>query len=310
MSRFEGGASRVRTLRRQLAAGLVGIIAVSTAGCAAEGATEAGGEPAVTVTPSAVAPAAVLLPLDPYLFSLNDVHRLGRAHRILVTRCMDRFGFDLDMPEPGSEPGLPNRNERRYGVVDPVVAARLGYRAAPPDQARQRQPPATNRTPEETAALFGRGPRFVRGMPIPQGGCAGEAQRKLTSTGPSVPDRNLAQRLSHEAFLRSQRDSRVRAVFVRWSKCLAAGGYDYRTPLDPPRDPRFVKGEVTAKEIETATADVACKQRTNLVGVWLAVESAYQRRQIHDNREALLKIQQANRAELTYAVRVAGRVSD
>ena len=39
-------------------------------------------------------------------------------------------------------------------------------------------------------------------------------------------------------------------------------------------------------EIEVATADVRCKGRTNVVGVWFTVESAIQTRQIAANASA------------------------
>jgi hypothetical protein len=41
------------------------------------------------------------------------------------------------------------------------------------------------------------------------------------------------------------------------------------------------------KAVAAATRDVACKRRVNLVGVWAAVETAYQKRLIEENAETL-----------------------
>jgi hypothetical protein len=64
---------------------------------------------------------------------------------------------------------------------------------------------------------------------------------------------------------------------------MATRGYRYAEVMDPnnqawPEPP----GDT---EIATATADVGCKIETNLVGVWSAVEAAYQRRIIEQNPE-------------------------
>jgi hypothetical protein len=47
-----------------------------------------------------------------------------------------------------------------------------------------------------------------------------------------------------------------------------------------------------------AASDVACKQKTNLVGVWVAVESAIQKSLIEKNQEALTQVRSTARATL------------
>ena len=95
----------------------------------------------------------------------------------------------------------------------------------------------------------------------------------------------------------------MRAATRQWSACMAAAGYRYAGPLDPPKDARFQDAR-TPLEISTAEADVACKQRTNLVGVWFAEESARQRSLIEANRPALELARTAFRAELAVAAGV------
>lgn len=86
---------------------------------------------------------------------------------------------------------------------------------------------------------------------------------------------------------------------------MTAKGYDYRTPLDPPHDPRFAGG-LPAAEIATATADVACKKQANVVGVWFAVESAYQKRLVAKDRDVLRRLRRFNLALVRRAAQVAG----
>jgi hypothetical protein len=113
-------------------------------------------------------------------------------------------------------------------------------------------------------------------------GCNGEATSFL-SGGLEAPDLSLAQQLAFDAYARSEADSRVRNAMAAWSQCMGNGGYDYSTIWEPnDRDwPRPAGPEETA----TAQTDVQCKLGTNLVGIWVAVESAYQMRQIEEHSE-------------------------
>ncbi|MPZ85665.1 MAG: hypothetical protein GEV28_36910 [Actinophytocola sp.] len=65
----------------------------------------------------------------------------------------------------------------------------------------------------------------------------------------------------------AEADSRVRAVFTGWSRCMSAAGFDYRDPMAANNDPTFGTGVPTAEEIATATADVACRTEENVNGV-------------------------------------------
>jgi hypothetical protein len=58
---------------------------------------------------------------------------------------------------------------------------------------------------------------------------------------------------------------------------------------------------LTPAEIATAKADVACKQQTNLVGIWFTVESAHQRTLIIQNTTALNLAAEAIHTELAAA---------
>jgi hypothetical protein len=84
-------------------------------------------------------------------------------------------------------------------------------------------------------------------------------------------------------------DSRFVQVQQKWSDCMRGKGYNFDT-VKSPHD-KFVNagsvGPATPEEKATAVADVQCKIQTNLVGVAVAVQSAYDEQYIDSHREAL-----------------------
>ena len=61
---------------------------------------------------------------------------------------------------------------------------------------------------------------------------------------------------------------------------MAASGYGYADVWAANNDIRWESETPSQVEIDTATTDVTCRQRTELVGTWLAVETAYQRQAV------------------------------
>ncbi|MFS8198801.1 hypothetical protein ACLVWQ_08935 [Streptomyces sp. CWNU-52B] len=266
--------------------------AALTAGCSAA----AGDQP--EEVPVLLRSTGLRLPLDAYLLSPGETTEVTEAHRVLVRRCMVRFGFDYPpVTAGGTGGGLTSWTQRRYGITDPTEAAARGYRLrAPADPA-----PSADPGPQERVALTGEGGSRIKGRAVPEDGCAGEAGRRLRAGGPEDVDRSLAQTLSAESYERSLQDKRVRAVTEQWSRCMAANGLVYAGPLDPPKDRRFQGTAPSTTERTTAKTDVNCKKRTNLVGIWFTAETATQRSLIARNHEALTRVAAMNRTELTTA---------
>ncbi|MDR2973758.1 MAG: hypothetical protein LBV00_03445 [Propionibacteriaceae bacterium] len=80
-------------------------------------------------------------------------------------------------------------------------------------------------------------------------------------------------------------DSRFVAAEATWSTCMTQRGFTYATPLDA-----INKNHMTAASPESmavAAADVQCKIDTNLVGIGVAVQSAYEQQYIDTHRDAL-----------------------
>lgn len=250
------------------------------------------------------------LPIEPYLYSMKDLHRLKEAEGSLIEDCMKGFGFQYVAPESSLEStGVRSRTDRRYGIADGKMAATYGYHlgendprsaaAAVPTAGAPARPSAamalvlmggTGPLPDKDLGKVSEAKRTYQGKKIPAGGCTGKARADLVGKG-SYGDPELSRNIKAESFDRSLEDSRTKAVFRTWSECMKAGGYSYKAPLDAPGDdPRFNGPKASREEIVMAVKDVSCKKKTNLVGVWFSVESAYQKQIIEKNQEALVQI--------------------
>jgi hypothetical protein len=274
------------------------LVCAAIAGCGA-GKTAEEGEPSIG-TPVAVDLAALVLPIDAYRPDPRQDLKIRQAHAVLFARCMKERGFQVDDPLPSEVDD--ERNRERYMLGDPASASTYGYH---PTEAPTTQPavPVSARSPEYLNAASGKGQATVNGQSVPKGGCAGEAARGLNG-GNDPEGGKIVDEIRAWSWTRSQQDSRVVAVFTAWSRCMAAQGYQYRTPQDVNDDPAWAAAEVTPREIATAVADVRCKQEAKVIDTWAAVEAAYQNRAIDEQVERL----RAARNELDARVRAATEV--
>lgn len=259
----------------------------------------------------------IVLPLDGYRLSNLEYLNIQRAVWRLNGACLERFGGKYTLPEVAvltDVPPFEQANERRYGLFDSESASTFGY-GLRPDQ----KPPGDGKdiawNPSDAELLLLRGsagtngpngprvPSDHQGNPLPADGCGGESTRLLAKGGPSAPaDEALANKLSVETFRKSEADSRVRDVVGKWADCMVDSGYDYVSIWDP--NNFNWPDQVGEKESATAKADLACKKKVNLVGVWLAVETAYQKEAIDAHVEELTAIQKYVKAKLVNAAKV------
>ncbi|MEV6978481.1 hypothetical protein [Kitasatospora sp. NPDC093806] len=299
---------------------LAGAVALLAAACTstdsggAKGtSTEAkGAVPAVSAPPSIATAADKALPIDPYLLSYEQRDQLERADSVLVTRCMARFGIQYQAPPQipgGNRPR--SRTDRRYLEMTADSAQAYGYHGAEGDRPTPAPPPpqvsdATRLVLTGSAAAnakSGQGGQDYNGAKVPKGGCLGEAKEKL-GANPSNNgggDAQLARDIDAGARERSKTDDRVLGVFKSWSDCMRTKGYDYPDPVKVLDDPRWSSPAPTDVERGTAVADVACKQQANVVGVWFAVEAAYESQLIEQNTTALAQIRKENEDRLRAA---------
>ncbi len=246
-------------------------------------------------------PNQIVLPLDAYQPSREQQTTTIQAHRILTRKCASRYGVQyapgtFDIADVGS------LNERRYGIVLESDASSSGYR--PPQRlvgpSGKEEGSGWDPIGYEFEVVRGRDQRtqdsregkLVNGVPIVKDGCAGEAERTLQK-GVGADDSTLTfpDTLAHTAYDSARSDSRLLEAFGRWSTCMASAGYQFGDPFEA--NDKETGAQVTDGEIAQALADVKCRRTENLVGLWLAVETAYQVRLIEQNAEALTNVRKA-----------------
>ncbi|WP_327678218.1 hypothetical protein [Kitasatospora sp. NBC_00458] len=276
-----------------------------------DGATPAAA-PAVSSTPKITTAADRSLPIDPYLLSYEQRDQLERAHAVLLSRCMARFGIDYRaQPQIPSGNRPRSRTDRRYLESDAATAQAYGYHAEEGDRpvpppAQPQLSGAANMVLSGTADAGGKtgpGGQDYNGSKVPNGGCIGEAKEKLgaDASNSGGGDAQLARDIDASARGRSKTDDRVTGTFRAWSDCMKGRGFDYPDPIKVLDDPRWASAAPTDVERNTAVADVACKEQANVVGVWFSVEAAYESQLIEQNAPALARIRKDNEDRLRAA---------
>ncbi|MEO6412718.1 MAG: hypothetical protein ABIO48_09025 [Pedococcus sp.] len=241
--------------------------------------------------PTPQTPGDIVLPFDAYQPSAPVQRIENDAYRELVRRCAIEYGVALLMPAAE----LPvESNARRYGLFDPADAKARGYvgKTVFVDAVRAgRWAP----TPQQKYVLNGE-ERPPGAAAVPTGGCAQRAESEL-----GLPDTSMAdvEAAGLSSFKLAADDPRVAAAERAWSSCLAEQDLHYAKTFDPSNHPW--KPRASPEEIRTAVADVACKQRTNLVGAWLAAETQVQRRVIGNDPEAFAALPSWRAARLEHA---------
>ncbi len=295
-----------------LLAGAAAILALGA--CTAEPAAKQEGpdgptaEPQVSVTPQAD-PANAVLPLDAYAFDQNQAKVLRQAQDLLTEACMHRVGFaSFKNASTYVTSAGAHRATTGIGLVDAESAKKYGYRTgALPDRDAAGE---KKRDPNETAALFGPQDGGPAHPGAPEGGCSGEADRKLyprTTTGPSAAPagNSLVDQLTQQAGDRARGDSRIVAGITQWSTCMRDAGFQVKTPweLQQMEGTRWT-GPVTSEEITAATTDVSCKQKTKLTDTWNAVLTAYQKGLIERRKQDLDQEKKRLDEQVKYAEKI------
>lgn len=288
-------------------------IGMTVAGCSADPpSTDA--EPVVERIPLVRSSTDLVLPLDAYRLSYSQYMSIQRASWRLTRACVARFGGVYTLPESALLQNAPPdlRASRRYGLLELSAAAQHGYDVPPdtPGLPTSREAKVGGWNPSEAELVLVRGaakganvPQDDKGQSLPNGGCSAEATAHVRAGAVRPADEDLSGNLAKLAYRKAENDSRVQAAMSRWSECMRQGGYSYRTIWEPnDKDWSEPPGN---EEIATATADVKCKQSTNLVGIWYAVEVARQKKIVEDRSQDLEVV----RTYLTTTVRNAARLA-
>ena len=243
-------------------------------------------------------PEQVVLPFEAYQPSPAERASIETAEDLLTRDCMRARGFTFDVPvRNGSQP---RAVMRRYGVIEIDVATKFGFHLP-------RDPEAERLLAIQQHATFSpREQQALNGTPDAPG-CFSSAQRQLG--GPSEAQLAELARYDAEAFSRAEADSRTQAAFRKWKECMTRFGYSsYRRPQDAVEDTKWNLDSETpsADEIRVAVQDVRCKQSSNLVGIWLAVDTAEQLKIIDDHPGLFTTIKKAHEDRLRAAAHIVG----
>ncbi|MER6469075.1 hypothetical protein [Streptomyces collinus] len=264
--------------------------------------------PGVASIPRMTDTADLVLPVDAYMPAGHDLLQTTDAMITLEQRCVSRYGLKYTP----TEARLPNfsKNSRRYGVPESSQVAReFGFHMTQNDPRSLPKHLGTPPSQEVRTVLTATSPQgpvtTYHGRRLPKGGCVAASDRALTGGDEEqrAGHSPVAEQIRAHSFEYSQLDPRVIAAQTAWKKCMSAQGYtNYKKTFDAAGDDRWDVPTATSQEITVAVADWQCAKQVNLVGVWFAVESAYQNAQIEKHAEEL---QQARDGLRQQAKRVA-----
>jgi hypothetical protein len=283
-------------------------IAVVIASCSAGSGTPGAG---AKVTPPAIpsgAPSAAsqgtAMPLAAYEEPQSQATIL-EAINILVTQCMRARGYEFTSAAPSAQTLAAEPDPEPYGVTSAAQAAEYGYGQPPLPSSQTSGGQRADHTAGYVSALWG----ITPGDPVKPGqhltGCMPAAVDRINPSAGTL-DVSLAGQLEQQAESYTAQDARVLAVERKWSACMAARGFHYQTPMDAAAafPDKRAAGAPSQAEIATAEADVACKAKTGLPGVWLAVQAGYERELIAANQTALQALMRWQNERVLRAERV------
>ncbi len=254
-------------------------LVLALAGCAQEDKTsEDVNEPTLGDIREITRETQVTRPIDAYLPSTSEILQIAYFQLDAVNRCFAEHGVvaqrvvnptDLTAFTNGSIRGRATR-ARLWGFFDTTNAAQYGYRE-PPGEPRMLM--------EDHVGDFDIGDLYIQCL------------HKVENDTPAQAD---SMDFAHETVLPERgprvplNDSRYVAAVSKWSTCMKERGFDYSEPHAAILDgQKAISDTANSQEIATATADIECKLSTNLVGIGLAVQTAYDKQYIDTHQEAL-----------------------
>ncbi|WP_306978864.1 hypothetical protein [Streptomyces canus] len=257
------------------------------------------------------------LPLDKYLVNPSQQSIIDKAYKKLVSTCMARFGFEykLSTYQGQRDSDAPTtRVSGHYGHQNSKLMAKWGYHpegGAPINQSSSGTSIPKVTPNQKVAELgtsdpkhnFGPGGQVIHGHTVPNHGCIGEATKRLTGTvDGKLLDPQIAVNVNFKTMYEARQDKRTKSVFAKWSLCMKDRGFNYKDPLAAISDPEWQKSSnPTAHELKVATTDAACRHKENVVGIWYAVDYAYEEQALAANAAAMAKV----KANLESKVRIA-----
>lgn len=314
--------SNERTRRRAGTFKTIGIIAsaagVILGGAGAGYAAVSSAHPSVPATaqvPAVHSAADMTYPLDKYGYPDAKMPVILHARRVFEERCMRRLGFDPAQSPHTRDDVSPSSGSQLLTYLSIDDARRHGYQTSDAASLTQTARPQENSVPvsADVARLkfeaftgktaTGAVASKVNGRTVPSGGCLREGDRELKKGAGELPvDPRF---LSEQAQFKTAKDSRMIPVLQEWSKCMRRFGFSYNAPWAAAIPQSRQEAQPTSREINTATADATCRERTNVASMWVAIERGYQQQLIGQHKTDLARANKVLAVWLKNAERVS-----
>ncbi|MFJ8803076.1 hypothetical protein [Streptomyces sp. NPDC102487] len=264
------------------------------------------------------------MPLDEYLLNPSESESVSSAYLLSISKCMRQYGLTFNVPKEQSRSGAKDdapktRTDGRFGFQSIKHARKWGYHSAD-DVFRE---PAKHKNqsiekPDGWFALtgsrslgeaFGPGGVSRSGSQVPERGCVGTALLQITgSRNGNIGDAKLVTNLKFSTLIKGQKDPETLKVFSLWAHCMKNLTYSYGSPLEPMRDPLWLKStKPSAEEINTAVADQKCRAKYNVVGVWYVADLKYQKQAVKENQRQLIAAKRNKIRQVRAARKILGK---
>jgi hypothetical protein len=241
----------------------------------------------------------LVLPLDRYQLSVNDIYLIESAKDHVTRGCMKKRGYDWEVIDHRKQyPDV--RNRRRYGVIEMQVAQEMGYKS---NARLLGSTDVTARKMDREARLD---PKARKAALDPADGCYKLAGDQLERGNEENED--LVNKLNVNSLDEALKSPRVAPGMRSWVRCIAAKGHVYKDFYIASEDPRWAKSKTPSRaERETAVADVACKQKADLVKVLSETEQSIQEKDIREHKAYFARLEAAKERHLAAARAVLAR---
>ena len=238
-------------------------------------------------------PDEIKRPIEAYEPTDAQVDTINNGAYAAIRMCMAGFGIQLPKVRAGSDGDsflVMKEDNPDYGYFSPDTVQQKGY-----DRTATMPPADVPPNSASATLLSGRDASGTvvteyAGKKIPAGGCA---EVGMEASGGPPPFAGSAQGLPGGGPKIPQNEPHLASVNASWSACMKSKGFSYATPMAAYTNPKWIADQDPSKhsadEIATAQADISCKESTNLVGVAVAVESAYDTDYIKRRHGDLLK---------------------
>ncbi|MFI9804273.1 hypothetical protein ACIHEJ_07860 [Streptomyces sp. NPDC052301] len=316
-----------RLLREVLPLALTGLLALSA--CQFTGHGDDKADEAHRLNTMKAFPLHAYLP-DP---SSDEGRTIGKAQWILAKRCMVRLGFAgfaaldpgaVDSTYPVRQGTLADRStvgsdDSPYGVDDPEPASEHGYHnRAPEDSAQPQEWPADQYT-ALTGSFRSGDSHLAHGNRIPDGGCLGQATRKIYGAPPETVKAgglkvtsyySLALELGYQSQKQARNDPAWKKTEHAWSACMKKKGFRYADPDKAATDYAWYRDDKPSdREKRTAAADAQCKLDTDYIRTAHDLETRLQKAAISKHRTELDQVLAANARAVENARTIIGTAS-